>query len=345
MWVKHKYQSAFTIVELLIVIVVIAILAAISIVAYNGIQSRARTSAVNSALVQSAKKIALWQIDNPSTAPDCDKFKELTGATGTSCNGDGVKSSSITYQYSPNTPIAGAYCITATTGSTSYSITGTTQPSSDGCRGHGIGGASPITNLADGASASMFLSNGRFGFRSDRYGSDVTYSLLTGVTTPVPSLTTAARITWKTTSVGGRGFDSGYNADIATTTSGYPVAGGQDYTVSAYSRGTVTNTAYITCRLWDSSGATVSSRSINGPNISTSWQRYSNTITAPSNAAYIGCGIRLQADSSVVVGDTMEVTGLMLTTGSSLYNYADGNSTNWIWNGTANSSTSTGPST
>ena len=37
-----KTKSGFTIVELLIVIVVIGILAAITIVAYNGIQSRAR---------------------------------------------------------------------------------------------------------------------------------------------------------------------------------------------------------------------------------------------------------------------------------------------------------------
>jgi general secretion pathway protein G len=38
----RKSKSGFTIVELLIVIVVIAVLAAITIVAYNGIQSRAR---------------------------------------------------------------------------------------------------------------------------------------------------------------------------------------------------------------------------------------------------------------------------------------------------------------
>ena len=41
MWAKNK-QSGFTIVELLIVIVVIGILAAITIVAYNGIQARGR---------------------------------------------------------------------------------------------------------------------------------------------------------------------------------------------------------------------------------------------------------------------------------------------------------------
>ena len=41
MWTKHKQQHGFTIVELLIVIVVIGILAAITIVAYNGIQNRA----------------------------------------------------------------------------------------------------------------------------------------------------------------------------------------------------------------------------------------------------------------------------------------------------------------
>lgn len=53
-------QNAFTIVELLIVIVVIGILAAISIVSYNGIQNRARDTAVKNSASQVRTKIEAW---------------------------------------------------------------------------------------------------------------------------------------------------------------------------------------------------------------------------------------------------------------------------------------------
>lgn len=52
-----KTVNGFTIVELLIVIVVIAILATISVVAYNGIQQRARTSAHQHAASQAEREI------------------------------------------------------------------------------------------------------------------------------------------------------------------------------------------------------------------------------------------------------------------------------------------------
>ena len=52
-------KRGFTIVELLIVIVVIAILAAITVVAYNGIKDRAENTTAQNDLVAMAKKIEL----------------------------------------------------------------------------------------------------------------------------------------------------------------------------------------------------------------------------------------------------------------------------------------------
>ena len=56
-----RYQKGFTIVELLIVVVVIAILATISIVSYNGITDRARTAKTLSLVRQWNQTIILYQ--------------------------------------------------------------------------------------------------------------------------------------------------------------------------------------------------------------------------------------------------------------------------------------------
>lgn len=63
-------QKGFTIVELLIVIVVIAILAAITVVAYTGIQERTKNVAIQSDISQVAKLVEAYAAENgayPST--------------------------------------------------------------------------------------------------------------------------------------------------------------------------------------------------------------------------------------------------------------------------------------
>lgn len=57
-------RHGFTIVELLIVIVVIAILASISVVAYNGIQSRSQISKTKQELALYQKLVEMYKIDN-----------------------------------------------------------------------------------------------------------------------------------------------------------------------------------------------------------------------------------------------------------------------------------------
>ena len=66
--VSLKNKKGFTIVELLIVIVVIAILAAITIVAYNGIQTRANVSATESNVTILQKKMEAYNAANTTGA-------------------------------------------------------------------------------------------------------------------------------------------------------------------------------------------------------------------------------------------------------------------------------------
>lgn len=67
-------QTGFTIVELLIVIVVIAILAAITIVAYNGIQQRAREQTVRTDLQTLRKAMMMYREENRTLPPGSDFY-------------------------------------------------------------------------------------------------------------------------------------------------------------------------------------------------------------------------------------------------------------------------------
>lgn len=100
-------QRGFTIVELLIVIVVIGILAAIVIVAYNGVTNRAKVASVSSGLTQYSKKIGTYHATNGS-------YPASITEAGIK-DGDGVS-----YQYTTTSP--SEYCLTATSGASTYYI-------------------------------------------------------------------------------------------------------------------------------------------------------------------------------------------------------------------------------
>lgn len=91
MLIKKSDSKArgFTIVELLIVIIVIAILAAITIVAYNGIQERARVARANSDLQTLAKAIIAARMNQNKV------LGQITGSYCTNCSSQAVYNTTL----------------------------------------------------------------------------------------------------------------------------------------------------------------------------------------------------------------------------------------------------------
>lgn len=90
---QRNIKKGFTIVELLIVIVVIAILATLTVVAYNGIQKRGRTSAGAANANMIAKKAELFNSVNAAYPSYCQFTTNTlvpTGSTPATGTGPGT---------------------------------------------------------------------------------------------------------------------------------------------------------------------------------------------------------------------------------------------------------------
>lgn len=327
-----RSNSGFTIVELLIVIVVIGILAAITIVAYNGVQERARASSVSSALGQANKKLAVYQVDNPDVYPADKTALEALGVKDTGA---------ISYQYTRTAGSPDTYCLTATTGVTSYKISSTsTTPTIGGCAGHGQGGAAAITNIATNPSfeASSGTVNGQPG--------------LAGVSWhPTNGSFAYQTNTWAQAGSNSLQITASTNSSVDTFAQ---VPNGW-FTPAMQPNSKVSVAAYM--RLAQAGGATQDGRSrriflyLNtaagnailqtapAPNtVGTHLVR--GVFTVPSDYTSLSFArlynghndVSVQWDAlTIVAGDYPNLLP------------QDGSSPNWIWNGTANNSTSTGP--
>lgn len=322
----HK-QKGFTIVELLIVVVVIAILAAITIVAYNGIAQRAKDSVAKNAISSAQKKLATYRIENNDTLPA--DISSL-GFTNTA---------NVSYQYSVNNSTNPAgYCVTATAGGVSYylgnsfSYTGSSsgtidQPAgaSGVCPGHG-GSGSSVTNYARNPGVEV-NANGMSGPNSSTAVRDTTRAH-----SGAASLLVTMPVNGSSSTVGAAVFNYGDFTGILEPDT--------TYTVSLWvwvPTGTVSPLISL-----QGGGRTAPS---NPPerttNLKNQWVRLHNSFTTLASGnvvVYV-----LNGAATTVAGTQFWLDDVMLVKGSTPSDYADGNTSGWVWNGTAGSSASTGP--
>ena len=117
-------SSGFTIVELLVVIVVIGILAAITIVSYTGISGKADQASLQSDLSNAKKRLAIFYTDNgayPATN-NCGIAESTTNICLKTSGGN-------SFTYTPiNTTGPLAFHLTSANGSTIYTVTDTAGP-------------------------------------------------------------------------------------------------------------------------------------------------------------------------------------------------------------------------
>lgn len=313
-----KQTKGFTIVELLIVIVVIGILAAITIVAFNGVQDRARTSSSQATVSQFARKVSLWQVDNPNQTPTPQVFATIASDTGANTH----------YQYQPGEN--GAFCATITSNEVSYRLTETGAPASGACNGHDANMRAPTTNLVLGPS-----------FETDT----AYYSVLGG---PGGSAS-GSRI--NTGGVHGEGFyratwaasptgsGSAYIQNTGTGTA--TVAAGETYYFRVSARTSWASTLKFTVVWWNSSNQTVSSAPgsdfTQSPN---QWNVLSAQLVAPSGAVRARILVENTGSVRPPVGGTLDIDGLMVSPGQGPYAYTDGTSNGWAWSGIPHNSNS-----
>ena len=303
MWAKRNHNG-FTIVELLIVIVVIAILAALTIVAFNGMQNRARATEAKVGIAQTKRKLEIYKVENGSYP--------TTGNLAAA----GITDGSVTYQYTSD---GTTFCATGTAGNTSYTVGNASEPTPGGCAGHGQNGVQALTNLV--VNPSFESSTAPYGICN---GNGFSTTLST------------AQAQSGTRSIALVGAPSADDCYMETYIDNVPP-------------GTYTYTAYIYLTGWgqvfqnrDLVWFHCSQGSCNDPampfnnTVFNQWQRVQKTVTANTTASF---RLRFHAPANV----TTYYDAIMVTRTDGAVDYKDGSSSNWVWNGTANNSTSTGP--
>lgn len=315
MYRSNTQSSGFTIIELIIVVVIIGILVAIVSASYVGITKNAEEKSAAAMARQVGDKAKLYQVNNGSY-PDSMASLDLGGPD----------ESKIQYEKTDE-----GFCVTTIIGKSSAFTTQSSIPGAGGCPGHAQSGRPAIINLALNPSAEKFdkgwYSNNSadypriFDSSKARTGNYSVSSAHKNVSNSLLSL----------------------YAIGAQEGSGFPVESNKPYTVSVYFTSDVPHKGYMYCS-FRSNGAYTTVGS--APQITGKvgeWTRTSYTCNSPANTdrlRIIGVVLSL---TSQPAGTKAYMDDFMVTEGTTLYEYSDGNTQDWMWKGEQNYSISVGP--
>ena len=312
---KWAQKSGFTIVELLIVIVVIAILAAITIVAYTGIQNRAKASAVSAAASQVGQKVLAYAPQNSDVYPTTASFRTELGLA--------ADTPQATYDYYVSTDRK-SFCIsmtdTTTVPYTAYAMTQQGQTVAGRC----------VETLAKPPSP------------AGGQGSWTGYNSAGGSNASViNSAFDGAREAYRWTA-SGAGFATTTNIGLEYQGSAIPVQAGETYSPSIHVRVSKAGNYRVVSMYRNSSGSGIGD--VYGPTVAVpanTWVKLSTAEhTAPGGTDRTSIRAQYVNGTSWSSGDWIEVSGVST---SGVYEYGDGNSENWAWVGSTYWSTSFGP--
>src|SRR5680860_1009924 len=157
-------QSGFTIVELLVVIVVIGILAAITIVSYTGISQRAIAASLQSDLTNASQQLKLFQVEN-SAYPSTIRCDIPDSSTNKCLKASG--SNAFTYPAPNNSSTPQTFTLDAANGTITYRITNDSTPTDVA--------TTPITAIAAISGATTAVGNTLTAGALTPSGATVTY--------------------------------------------------------------------------------------------------------------------------------------------------------------------------
>lgn len=312
--VAKQYTKGFTIVELIVIVIIIGILAALTIVAYNGVQDRAKNASLQSRIHQASSDLSSKFLLAGNTYAAPSDFSSITGLTS---------DANTTYTYVVSSDQQN-YCLSARNNKTGESFAASNKaiaPASGQCATNYV-----LNPSFETSTANWTVNNANMTTQPDWAVSGTRAMKITASTTAADSF---ARYGNKTDLVG--------------------LTPGQTYSITATSHletpalsGTLdSRSRQIRIFAWNGNTATALSNSTGMPNTSGSTAVQSTSFTIPAGST--GVEIRFYNGGTNSATNSIYWDGVIITDGSRPVQFADGSSKGWFWDGDAHASRSIGP--